>query len=45
MLQVALILNYVADVAIWMSNFDNFDDDQISLNFARRKYFSVIYAT
>ena len=27
---------YVADMAILMSNFDNFDHDQISLKFAKK---------
>ena len=33
------IMIYVADMAILMSNFDNFDNDQISWKFAQRWYF------
>ena len=31
-----LIMIYVADMAILMSNFDDFDNDQISSKFAQR---------
>ena len=31
-----LIMIYVADMAISMSNFDNFDNDQISCKLAQR---------
>ena len=33
------ILIYIADMAIQMSNFDNFDIDQISSKFAQRWHF------
>ena len=32
------MLIHKIDMAIWMSNFDNFDIDQISSNVAQRKY-------
>ena len=33
---IFLILIYIADMAILMSDFDNFDIDQMSSNFAQR---------
>jgi len=30
---------YIADMAIWMSYFDNFDIDQMPSKFAQRSYF------
>ena len=34
---------YVADMAILMSNFDNFDHDQISWKLAQREYFAFYF--
>ena len=33
---ISLIWTYIADMAILMSDFDNFDIDQMSSNFAQR---------
>ena len=35
----SLSKNHIADMAILMSDFDNFDIDQMSSNFAQRQYF------